>query len=157
MPAHGRLRYPGVAGMVLAFGIGAVVAYLLDPDRGRSRRAKLADQARARSRGLLSRLRATARYQKGVATGLAHKVTAPLRAYRSPDPETLVQKVRSEAVGQWRLDLTAPADVDVATGTSDGEIVLTGRIDDEKDHHQLLEMISNVRGVHSVDDRVSVG
>lgn len=45
-----------------ATAIGAAVAYLFDPDRGRNRRAKLADQAGARIRDTSETVRAKAEY-----------------------------------------------------------------------------------------------
>ena len=74
---------------------------LLDPDRGRTRRAKLSDQASALARKAEEKARAQAEHQKGVVQGLAHDLTEPFRPEPDFDDETLRQKVKSEAIGRW--------------------------------------------------------
>jgi hypothetical protein len=52
--------------------LGAALQYLLDPQLGRTRRARLADQAGARFRRLLAWTGRKARYQRGKLQGVWH-------------------------------------------------------------------------------------
>jgi len=81
--------------VVRIVGIGAAAAaamYLLDPDRGRSRRAKLTDRAAALARKAEEKTRAQAEHQKGMVKGLAHDLTEPFRPEPDFDDQTLRQK-----------------------------------------------------------------
>jgi osmotically-inducible protein OsmY len=134
-------------------GIGAAAAaamYLLDPDRGRSRRAKLSDQAAGLARKAEEKTRAQAEYQKGVMQGLAHDLTEPFRPEPDFDDETLRQKVKSEAIGRWD---GPKSDVDVEV--NEGVVTLKGNVDTEK-ADRLIRLVKGVPGVASVNDRLSV-
>lgn len=133
-----------------AAAAGAGLAYLLDPDRGRSRRVRLMDQTRARIRRGAGSVREQVDYQRGVARGLAHKVTEPLRPERSYDDTTLLQKVRSEALGP----LMPSSTVDVRV--SDGGIMVEGSVGSEEERARLLDSIRRVEGVHTIEDRLRV-
>ena len=134
-------------------GIGAAAAaamYLLDPERGRSRRAKLSDQAAALARRAETKARAEAEHQKGVVQGLAHDLTEPFRPTPDFDDETLRQKVKSEAIGRWdgpKKDLEVEVDKGVVT--------LKGNLAAEH-MDQLIRLIKGVPGVASVNDQVIV-
>lgn len=138
----------------LLFGIGvaagAMLAYLFDPDRGRSRRARLADQAAARSRDVSDSMKKTAEYQKGVARGVIHDVADALRTERDYDDETLMQKVRSEALGYW------DGSDDIQIDITDGMVQITGSVDDEAARARLIDLIRHVDGVSMIDDRLRV-
>lgn len=108
----------------LALGaIGAGAAYYFDPKMGRTRRARLADQANA----LLGQMKETAKeraaYESGRLEGLKHKMgseTAP------ENDQTLVAKVESEVLGRWghlkgRVDVNATDRVVDLRGTTDSE------------------------------------
>ena len=134
-------------------GIGAAAAvamYLLDPDRGRSRRAKLSDQAAALARKAEEKARAQAEYQKGVAKGLAHDLTEPFRPEPDFDDETLRQKVKSEAIGRWEGPKS-----DVEVDVDSGVVTLKGNVDSEN-VDQLIRLVKSVPGVASVSDQLSV-
>jgi osmotically-inducible protein OsmY len=134
-------------------GIAAAAAaamYLLDPDRGRSRRAKLTDQAAALARKAEEKTRAQAEYQKGMVKGLAHDLTEPFRPEPDFDDETLRQKVKSEAIGRWEGP-TSDVEVDVDNGV----VTLKGNVDAEK-MDRLIRLVKGVPGVASVNDQLSV-
>lgn len=131
--------------------VGALLAYLFDPDRGRSRRARLSDQAAARSRDLTETMRQTAEYQKGVAKGIIHDASEAFRPDNVYDDETLMQKVRSEALGYW--DGSDSIEIDI----TDGKVELSGSVPDSASHDQLLSLIRDVEGVGLIDDRLKVG
>lgn len=135
-------------------GIGAALAaggmYLFDPDRGRSRRARLADQTGAVMRKAGEKMRAQARYQKGVARGVAHKVGEPFRPEVEIDDETLLQKIRSEAVGRWRGPKQA-IEIDVR----DGRVTLRGETA-RAQAEELIHLLEAVDGVETVIDQMKV-
>lgn len=135
----------------VAAGIGAAIAYLFDPDRGRTRRAKLADQAAARARDATEAAKARAEYQKGVAKGFIHEATETLRPERGYDDDTLLQKVRSEALGYW------PDSQSVEVDISNGMVRISGSVEKEADRERLIELIRDVEGVAMIDDRLRVG
>jgi len=135
-------------------GIGATVAaagaYLFDPDRGRTRRAKLADQSAAAMRTARDKMMAKARYQQGVARGVAHKLTEPFQEPAEIDDETLLQKIRSEAVGRWdgpKRDL----EIDVR----DGNVTVRGPADRDQ-AGELIRLVESVDGVRVVSDGMRV-
>ncbi|HEX6286219.1 MAG TPA: hypothetical protein VFZ80_01945, partial [Acidimicrobiia bacterium] len=84
--------------------LAALLTYLLDPDRGRARRARFADQLSAKGRDISDTVAAKAKYQKGVFEGVAHEVASVFDEEKAYDDETLMQKVRSEAVGPSGVD-----------------------------------------------------
>jgi len=134
-------------------GIGAAAAaamYLLDPERGRSRRAKLSDQAAALARKAEEKARAQAEYQKGVVQGLAHDLTEPFRPEPDFDDATLRQKVKSEAIGRWDGPKNE-IDVEVV----DGVVTLKGTVGAEH-VDGLIRLVKGVPGVASVNDQMSV-
>lgn len=63
---RGKLRF------LRAIALGAAAQYLFDPQLGRTRRARLADQLAARGRRLRRIAGKKFRYQKGRLRGVAH-------------------------------------------------------------------------------------
>jgi hypothetical protein len=58
----------------------ATTAFLWDPVSGKRRRARLRDQSAAMVRKGYRRARGWLRYQRGVAKGVVHEATEPLRS-----------------------------------------------------------------------------
>jgi len=135
-----------------ALGIttGGAIAYLLDPDRGRSRRARLRDQTKSQIRTASESMKNRLEYQRGVARGIMHDLTGPLGPQRQYTDDTLLQKVKSEALGHW--DHEGTIDVEIR----DGVVMLTGRVDSETGRDRLIELIQAVDGVGLIDDRVDI-
>ena len=131
-------------------GAGAALAYLFDPDRGRSRRTRLADQAAARMRDATDTVEAKVRYQKNVVSGFAHEVADMTREDEPIDDSTLRQKIRSEALGPFGRGHDLEVDV------TDGNVLVRGSIDNEEDRAELLRLVESVDGVLTVEDRTSV-
>lgn len=128
--------------------IGGLLMYLMDPDRGRSRRARLADQAEARSRDVVDAVTTQAKYQAGVAKGAAHEIADAVTPDSDDyDDEALLQKVRSEAVGPVGA---STIEVDV----TDGVVTVTGSHEDERSRKRLMKLIERVDGVASIDDQL---
>jgi osmotically-inducible protein OsmY len=131
--------------------VGVVAAaYLFDPDRGRSRRARLSDQAAARARDVSEAVKAKVEYQKGVAQGVVHEVTEPFRPEKEYDDQTLLHKVRSEALGRWPWSDSIEIDI------TDGNVTINGTVETTSDRERLLDLIRDVDGIGMVDDRLEV-
>lgn len=130
--------------------LGGLIMYLMDPDRGRTRRARLADQAEARSKDVADAVSATARYQAGVVKGVAHDVADVFTSDDTDyDDQQLLQKVRSEVIGpsDW-------GDTDLEIDVTNGEVSVRGSLADDKMRRRLLKAIEKVDGVRSVDDQL---
>jgi osmotically-inducible protein OsmY len=142
------MRKLTLVGVVAA--AAAAAAYLFDPDRGRSRRARLSDQAAARARDVSEAVKAKVEYQKGVAQGVVHEVTEPFRPEKEYDDQTLLHKVRSEALGRWPWSDSIEIDI------TDGNVTINGTVETTSDRERLLDLIRDVDGIGMVDDRLEV-
>lgn len=130
--------------------VAAVVAYLFDPDRGRSRRARLADQTAAGLRDAKETVKAKAEYQQGVFKGAVHDAKEAVTPDRYSD-EKLLEKVRSEAVGRLNGS-TSNLEIDI----TDGQVRLSGSLESAEERERLLELISKVEGVAGIDDQTRI-
>ena len=128
--------------------VGAVIAYLFDPVSGRSRRARLSDQAAARVRDLFDAAGKEARYQAGKVKGVVHEITTTDEAPASD--EDLLQKIRSEAVGPAPGSFSH-VDIEV----EDGTVRLTGTSTDAAAEEDLIGRIRRVAGVESVENELT--
>ena len=61
--------------MMSGAAMGATIQYLYDPTSGRSRRARLKDQAAARVRDVTRMIGRKIRYQRGRLRGVAHELS----------------------------------------------------------------------------------
>jgi hypothetical protein len=134
--------------LVGGLGLGAALMYVLDPERGKRRRAIVRDKAlsgaheageriAARSRDLSNRAR-------GVAAGLKSK-TKSLETY----DRVLEERVRAEL----GLVVARPASVEVTAEAGQVRLsgaVQTGEVDD------LLSAVRGVSGVKDVENRLEV-
>ncbi len=138
--------------MLMGFGalIGAAVSYLFDPESGDARRARLRDQAAATARDAAEAAKKKFEYQKGVFKGVAHETTEMFESSENGfDDETLLQKVRSEAIGPWSVSSMGKVEVDIR----DRNVTVTGSIGSQEDGQRLIERIRSVEGVEIVEDR----
>src|SRR5918992_2598875 len=127
--------------------LGAVAAYLLDPDRGRGRRAKLADQAGRWMRRGTWHAQRTARMVGSTVQG---KVQA--FSHRSDDEPmlndaTLAEKVESElfrdpAIPKGKMNINV----------EHGRVVLRGEVNDDRQRRKLERQASRIPGVWSVEN-----
>lgn len=127
---------------VLLVGLGATLAYLLDPDRGKGRRAKLVDRSLARARDAGDEVSRKSRYEAGRLRGMAHEVFSSETPPRN-DAE-LLQKVRSEALGPTGLT------GDIEIRVDDGVVVLAGPGVAEDRERDLIDRIEKVVGVTGI-------
>ena len=128
--------------------IGLGLAYLLDPDRGATRRARVRDQAASAGRRLTDNLDAKSRDLRNRARGTAAELKARLRR-EDVDDETLRARVRS-AIGRV-VSHPGAIEVDVA----DRRVTIRGPVlADEA--NELIRTVRGVRGVSDVIDQTSV-
>lgn len=123
---------------------GATAAYFFDPIAGKGRRSRLKDQLASRIRKAGRQLQKRARYEAGRAKGMIYEATG-LGESPPVDEQTLIQKIRSEALGPAGMSAVA-VEVDVDTG----EVVLSGHIDDRTAWDDLVRRVGEIRGVETV-------
>jgi hypothetical protein len=140
-PAGRRLLLPALLGTAA----GALAAWLFDPERGRGRRAQLADQAGAAGR---RGLRLVDR-QRRMLTSLATGKLAALRAHRAQDAHvddaTLKERVESELL----RGLETPKGA-ININAEQGIVVLRGEVPDDGLRETLEQRAADVPGVWSV-------
>ena len=125
----------------LTLGLG--VMYLMDPERGRSRRALLRDQAVRATRTVQDFLGKSSRdLSHGATVGVA-EAASQLRT----DDETLAERVRAK-LGRY---VSHPHAIEVEA--QDGCVVLRGPIL-SGEIEELVDAISSVRGVREVVNRL---
>jgi osmotically-inducible protein OsmY len=139
---------------MLAAGAGALAGYLLDPQLGRTRRARLADQTKAGLRDQVESIKGRIEYSKGVGRGIAHKVTSPFRRPGPVDDATLANRIRSQAIGSWKREAGDPRKIEI--DVTDGTTVLSGEVSSKKDRKLLVDLVSKVEGVDEIDDKLNV-
>jgi len=131
---------------------GAGAMFLLDPQRGRQRRA-VAQSKIASLLGDTGRaFRSTGRYCQDLMNrtrGTAYKARARLQG-ETVAPDTLVQRVRSD-MGRA---VSHPSAIQVMA-SADGTVTLTGRVL-ASEIDSLLSTIHSVRGVNQVINRLEV-
>jgi hypothetical protein len=131
-----------------AFCAGVGAMYLLDPERGRRRRALVRDKAVRLAHETEEAIEMTARDLANRSRGVMHAVGS-IVASGTPDDDTLVQRVRSR-IGRV---VSHPRAIDVAC--RDGGIVLSGVVL-ERELGSLLRVARNVAGVTSVRNELEV-
>ena len=136
-------------GTVAAAAAAAIATYFFDPERGRTRRARLTDQAGAAVRRPLNRGWREAEkkqtYIRDRAAGMRHELgstPAPPESDRE-----LVDRVRSNVLGDERFS-SYTINVDAV----DGKVVLRGQLDQPEDIRALKDAVASVPGVREVED-----
>ncbi len=127
---------------------GAAAAFLLDPARGRARRARLVDQGGAT-------LRRTGRHARHavnrIGSDLAGRVAA-VRAQRAPDTRALDDATLTDRVSSIVFrDHSIPKGA-LNVNVERGVVVLRGEIPDEAMRARLVADVDAVDGVWSVHD-----
>src|SRR3982750_4159873 len=127
-------------------GLGAALMYLLDPDRGRRRRALVRDQLASVVNKTPDAMATTARDLSNRARGLAAEARSMFSSEEVTD-EVLIARVRSK-LGRV---VSHPHAIEVAV--DQGHVRLSGPIlADEVD--DLLSCVGSVPGVAEVENRL---
>lgn len=140
------MKPSGAARVGLGVLVGLGVGYLTDPARGRARRARLADQTKARLRHEARALERRARHERGALKGRAYRALHP-HLDAPVDDRALVDRVRSMALGRQRGNLAGGINVDAAEGV----VTLRGQLASPSDIEEVVDAVRRVPGVVRVD------
>lgn len=133
---------------ISGLGLGAGVMFLLDPDRGRRRRALIKDQAVHISNTSRDALEKTARDFRNRASGVIAETKARLGEQHVPD-SIVIDRVKA-ALGRYPVHDRA-----ITVDADNGVVILSGdTLADEV--NIILEAITAVRGVNDVVNNMNV-
>ncbi|HYE36323.1 BON domain-containing protein [Methylocaldum sp.] len=128
--------------------LGATLMYLLDPDRGRYRRALVRDQAASGVHRLADAFEVALRDLRNRSVGVVSELNSWLTAGPAPD-EVLVDRIRSN-IGRV---VSHPKVIGVKV--QDGFVTLSGPVL-AHEHKAVYRCVLSTRGVRGVDDRLEV-
>jgi osmotically-inducible protein OsmY len=124
---------------------GAALAYLFDPELGRTRRTKLSDMAAARIRRTRERMRREQRYRTGQVEGLLYRTTHQAPAREMVEDATLKDRIESEVLTQIAFPGHA-----VNVTVVDGIVELRGEMRHPAEIEELRRRVAKVPGVSEV-------
>lgn len=133
---------------LLAAAAGAIASFLLDPARGRARRARLRDQGAATARRVVRQAeQATNRVRSDVVGRMS-----AMRASRSPDTRpiddaTLGDRIQSSVFRDASMDKGS-----INLNVERGVVVLRGEVPDQETRERLVAEVEAVDGVWTVRD-----
>lgn len=150
---HGRAgrvsrRTAGYGSIIGSLGLGAIVMFFMDPQRGRRRRALVRDQVVHLTNRMRDARRVTAADISNRGRGFRAMVSRWLRRDRPASDRDVTERVRSR-LGRV---VSHPHAIEVAV--SDGHVTLSGPILLEE-VQPLVSVVKMVEGVRSVEDRMS--
>jgi hypothetical protein len=131
---------------LLAALAGAVVAFLLDPDRGRARRAVTRDRIAGLMRRGGRQAERTFRAAASDAYGISQKVAHPVESARDFDDATLAQKVMSELFRDQRIPKGS-----ISVNVENGVVLLRGEVEDSALISRTVERTRRIGGVVDVE------
>jgi gas vesicle protein len=138
--------------LTVGAALGALAAYLADPDRGKARRAQLSDQAAARSRTVAEdvshRAKDAVQHAKGE---VIEQVKDTLPDHPESDAALLQQRIKSEVLGK-RGDTTQV----VLRIDGPGEVALKGTVPAVETERELVAQVAEVDGVTEVTSELTV-
>jgi hypothetical protein len=127
--------------------LGALASYLLDPDRGRGRRARLGDQAARVMRRGVWRAQRGARMIGATLEGKAQAMRHRGEEGPMANDAALADKVESELF----RDPSIPKGK-INVNVEQGRVVLRGEVDDDAQRRKLERQASRIPGVWSVEN-----
>jgi hypothetical protein len=125
---------------------GAALAFFLDPQRGRSRRARYLDQAGAMARDLMSGASRTARRVGSDAQGVGERLSHAGGGAIMPSDAALSDKVESELFADPRIPKGK-----ININVEEGVVVLRGEVDNSGEADELIRKAQRIPGVARVD------
>jgi osmotically-inducible protein OsmY len=146
----------GISGWAIVAGgiAGALIAYLFDPQHGKTRRAVLSDWTAARVRRLTKSAAQLGRYASNTAGAMPQRVVSIQSGMRKPTPDdiTLKDRVESEVF----------RDPDVPKGkinfdVESGIVTIRGEVDNAFRIATIEKAVFNVPGVAGVENLLHVG
>jgi uncharacterized membrane protein len=143
--SHGVFEHP--LWFLGGVGIGSILMYIVDPEHGHRRRARLRDKV-VHERHVVERgVERGVRDLRGRLVGLGARLSA--NPDREASDQILVQRVRSEL---GRVVQNAHA---IEVRAQDGVIVLIGTCA-QREHAVLRRVLRRTPGVRGVDDRLAI-
>jgi hypothetical protein len=144
-----RTEKTATRSMIAAAALGAAAMYLLDPDKGRRRRAIGRDRVRALAGDIGDFIGKAMRDAAGRLQGLKAEAIAQLRRDRVPDDLMLIERVRA------RMGRIVSHPHAIQIGANQGRIMLSGPIL-AGEIGPLLDAARLGRGVRGVEDELVV-
>jgi osmotically-inducible protein OsmY len=133
----------GTACAIAGVGAGMLTEYLLDPDQGRARRARMRDKSahtkRRMSGGLSGMSQDAVNHGRGLAMGMRYRVTG-----RSADDAVLHDRVRAELGRHVSHPHALQVRVDGGMVTVTGDVLAA----EEKAVRRGIKRIPGVKGLH---------
>jgi len=142
-PGPGAFLLVGAAGGAL----GALAAQLMDPDRGRSRRARYADQATAMARDAGRALRHGGRVARATIAGKSAALTQGHGGAVMPNDAALAGKVETELFRNPDVPKGA-----INVNAEQGIVVLRGEVPDAAMREHLEHAARKIPGVWEVEN-----
>jgi len=133
--------------LIMAAAFGGLLAFFLDPDRGRGRRARAQDRIGALLRRSTDRIEKRGRYAASRIEGLGHQLENALAKENeeAPNDATLVQRVESQIMRGQEVPKGA-----ININAEDGVVVLRGELDRPEQIRDLEGAARHVKGVRGV-------
>jgi uncharacterized membrane protein len=139
----------GLAPIVVGAALSALAMYMLDPDRGRRRRALVRDKVRSAVTGSTDWLDMAVRDISSRAQGLRAMALRPFRRKGVPDDLALIERVRA------RMGRVVSHPHALQIGARSGRVVLSGPIlASEAD--AFLDAVRSIEGVSEVEDHLVI-
>jgi osmotically-inducible protein OsmY len=132
---------------LLGAAMGAAAAFLLDPDRGRGRRVRLADQAGRMARHTRRSAGRRRRLIMARAVGSLAALRASGKASGSANDATLKERIESELLRDRQVPKGA-----ININAEQGIVVLRGEVPDAAMRATLEERAAAIRGVWYVEN-----
>lgn len=132
-----------LAQTALLGGAGAALAYFLDPEQGRGRRAETRDRLVSKSRKLTTEVETRARYAEGRLQGL--RARAGGRGHLDPRDDHLIKQGIEQQLARGEVDTR-----DVVIDVNDGVVGLRGQLSSADEVHEVEAEASKVPGVVEV-------
>jgi len=126
--------------------IGAGLMFLLDPDRGRGRRALARDRILSAGRHAGEDVGAKARHLRNRARGVVAEARSRMHAH-TEDDDTIAERVRTE------MSRVVNRPGAVVVQVEDGVVTLSGELL-EQEREDLIAAARKVRGVRDLEDRL---
>ncbi len=142
----GGNNYTGLFAALAGVGAGIAAMYYFDPDRGRRRRALIADKVKSTTNKLPDAMAVTARDVSNRAKGAWAEAT---KLFSSEDPSDQIVEARVRA----KLGRVVSHPHSVHVSARDGHVTLDGVIL-KREVPALLSAIGSVRGVRGVESKL---
>jgi CBS domain-containing protein len=128
---------------------GAAVMYLLDPDRGRSRRAKIADKTASMYRDSTDFAGKVQRDARNRAAGLVAKTKSMFKGEGEAHDQKIEARVRA------KLGRVSSHPLAIRVTASNGAVTMEGNAH-ANEVHDILSAVRSTRGVERVENRLHV-